>query len=165
MKNTNQALLAKTGLELNGTRNGLWHSVISSKYLKNNSFWLTSPKPSNSPMWKGILRTKDLLTKGRCFQIFNDRLVKIWFNPWIPTLKDFKPTPISNMEYIHSHAKVLDFIQNNPKSWDIHKMQNFFDQANIVKILKISLSTRTQEEDKEVWSLNHSSKYSVKKTY
>ncbi|KAG2667197.1 hypothetical protein I3760_15G101000 [Carya illinoinensis] len=162
MEQMNQALLAKAGWELSGLRNGLWHSILSSNYVQNTTFWLTSPKSLDSLMWKGILKTKELLSKGRCFQIFNGRLVNIWSDPWILTLKDFKPTLNLNMESSHQSIKVSDIILNNPKSWDIHKMKNLFDQTSITEILKIPLTTRVQDEDKEVWSLNHSGKYSVK---
>ncbi|KAG2679677.1 hypothetical protein I3760_11G062000 [Carya illinoinensis] len=115
----------------------------------------------DSPMWKGILKTKDLLSKDRCFQILNGQLVNIWRDPWIPTLKTFKPTPIMDMDTIHPLIKVSDLIQNNPKSWDIRKLQSLFDQPSIREILKIPLSQTVQGEDKKIWALNHSGKFSV----
>ncbi|KAG2712835.1 hypothetical protein I3760_04G144500, partial [Carya illinoinensis] len=161
----NQALLAKTSWELGGTSNSLWHSILSSKYLQNSTFWSVSPKPSDSVMWKDILKTKDLLNKGRYFQIFNGQSVNIWIDPWIPSLKNFKPTPIQGMNSIHPSFKVSDIIINNLRSWDIQKMQNLFNQTSLAEVLKILLSPRVQDEDKVVWSLYHNDKYLVKTAY
>ncbi|KAG2717649.1 hypothetical protein I3760_03G186200 [Carya illinoinensis] len=126
---------------------------------------MANPRTSDSLMWKGILKTKDLLSKGRCFQISNGQLVNIWRDPWIPTLKTFKPTPIMDMDTIHPLIKASDLIQNSLKSWDIKKLQSLFDQPSIREILKIPLSQIAQGEDTEIWALNHSGKFSVKTAY
>ncbi|KAG6631738.1 uncharacterized protein LOC122290971 [Carya illinoinensis] len=69
------------------------------------------------------------------------------------------------MDTIHPLVKASDLIQNHPKSWHMSKLQSLFDQTSIREILKIPLSQTLQGEDKEIWALNHSGKFSVKTAY
>ena len=127
MEQMNQAMLAKTSWELSEQINSLWKSMLTAKYLKNTTFWEASQKASDSSMWKGILKSKELLMKGRCFQIYNGESVNIWLDPWIPTLINFKPKPLQGMDLELPNLTVSDLIINNSRIWDVPKMQALFD--------------------------------------
>lgn len=76
---------------------------------------------------KGLLKTRELLSKGKCYQIFNNLAVNVWPEPRIPTLEKFKPKPLHQMNEVHPLLKVSDTIVNNFRSWNIEKMLTPFE--------------------------------------
>ncbi|KAK9276978.1 hypothetical protein L1049_006517 [Liquidambar formosana] len=97
----NNASLAKLGWAILSNEDKLWVFVLKSKYCKNKSFMDTSSRGSDSWLWKGILKLKDLLLRGgwdhgKLFELFDpviaNCILKIQISPglltnrlaWIP---------------------------------------------------------------------------------
>lgn len=109
----NLALLVKTRWEMSKENFGLLHSILSVKYLKVTSFWITTSKSLDSWLCKGILKTKDLLGKYICYQINNRLLINVWLELWIPKMENFIPKPIQLINQVHLLLKVSDMITEN----------------------------------------------------
>lgn len=57
----NKAVLAKLGWKILTDPNNWWVKLVTAKYLKRKS-------SNDSFSWKGILDSKELLTKGNCWK-------------------------------------------------------------------------------------------------
>ncbi|XP_062021310.1 uncharacterized protein LOC133737845 [Rosa rugosa] len=80
----NQALLAKTGWRLLQQEQGLWAQALNKKYLKDDCIMqkLTSPFPSSSSTWKGILYGAQLLPEGSKWRIGSGTQISFWNDNW-----------------------------------------------------------------------------------
>ncbi|KAG2725587.1 hypothetical protein I3760_01G072600 [Carya illinoinensis] len=151
MENMNMALIAKTGWEMSKSQsNSIWQHLLSKKYLKSSVFETTISKATDSPFWKGLLTTRPLLKKGTCFKITNGLSVKVWSDPWIPTLEGFKPFPLDHTIDHSNNMKVSELISQSNGSWNIPILVSLFQQDSINEILKIPLPLSNQSSDKLV---------------
>jgi hypothetical protein len=66
----NNCLLCKQLFKLL-TKNGVWHELITNKYLYSKSVSQVKVKPSNSPFWKGLTKLKDYFFARGSFTIGN----------------------------------------------------------------------------------------------
>jgi hypothetical protein len=57
----------------------------------------TSPSPSSSWLWKGLLNNREVVKKGACISISNGAHVDVWSSHWIPLLPNFRPRPNVNL--------------------------------------------------------------------
>ncbi|KAG6641550.1 hypothetical protein CIPAW_09G081400 [Carya illinoinensis] len=130
MESMNVALLAKTGWEMSQPNVGIWHKLLTKKYLKSTTFTNVASKNTDSSLWKGILKTRPLLEKCMCFNITNGSSVKVWFDLWIPSMKNFKPLPLNPQIDLSQGLKVSDLINQINRLWDLQKLQLFFQPTN-----------------------------------
>uniref|UniRef100_A0A2N9IIB3 Reverse transcriptase domain-containing protein n=1 Tax=Fagus sylvatica TaxID=28930 RepID=A0A2N9IIB3_FAGSY len=113
---TNQALISKMGWSLATDENKTWVSLLKAKYLKGVPFMQISPSLNSSWLWKGILKSKTILSKGLCMKIGDGQHTPIWDTPWIPTLENFIPSPSSTAHpIIH---RVAELINPDTFQWD-----------------------------------------------
>lgn len=102
-----------------------------SKIPQYYKFLECKPKSSNSWLWKGLLKTRVLLSKGICYQIFNDISINVWSQPWIPTMENFTSKPLQQMNEVFPLLKVYDMIIDNSCSWNTLKMQTLSKIASL----------------------------------
>ncbi|XP_042964528.1 uncharacterized protein LOC122298726 [Carya illinoinensis] len=145
--------------------NSIWQHLLSKKYLKSIVFETTISKATDSPFWKGLLTTRPLLKKGTCFKITNGLSVKVWSDPWIPTLEGFKPFPLDHTIDHSNNMKVSELISQSNDSWNIPILVSLFQQDSINEILKIPLPLSNQSSDKLVWTPTQNGIFSVKTAY
>ena len=91
---TNRALLAKWCWSLLFGHSSLYLSILRGKYLRNNSFLMSSVHPSDFLFWKGILSIEPLVLRGACIQVRDGVRVDFWIHPWVPNHPTFRPVPI-----------------------------------------------------------------------
>jgi len=58
-----------------------WVEVLASKYLSNEQFLNSKPSPTDSWLWKGILKCMPFVQKGACWMISSGLNLKIWEEP------------------------------------------------------------------------------------
>lgn len=67
--------------------------ILNAKY-KVREGWLNSGTIQKAfPIWKGIEKARDVLSRGACYMIGNGQKVRVWEDPWMPWLENFKPPP------------------------------------------------------------------------
>src|ERR1044072_7166299 len=64
MEGANTALLGKAVWSMIHEPEKLWVQVLTNKYLSNSSVLQVCPKANDSPIWKGLLKTRDKLRSG-----------------------------------------------------------------------------------------------------
>ncbi|KAL5559056.1 hypothetical protein UlMin_035267 [Ulmus minor] len=89
MANMNLTLLSKWGWDFLTRSSSYCLSFSQSKYLRTEGFWTAKPTHSNSPFWKDVLGSRDLLLKRACLHIGDGSYVNIWEDPWVPNYRDF----------------------------------------------------------------------------
>jgi hypothetical protein len=89
MKDVNLALISKLGWKLLTGLDSLWVSQLTGKYLNFESFLSLSFLSSTSWLWKGILKSKPIISKGTCHRIHSFSFLSVWNSSWIPTMLFF----------------------------------------------------------------------------
>jgi len=131
------------------------------KYIHHGSYLNYTLKPSDSPVWKSVIRSKDLLSAGLIWQIGNDSSVSFWFDNWLETncLQDILQLSVDSIPCLG--AKVSDFI-NTDKRWDIDRLKNILRDHNIIhKIVGIPLPI-SDIADSLSWGCTSSGEFSIK---
>lgn len=70
-----------------------WVRCFRDKYCKGKSFIEAESSSKDSWLWKGIIKSKDVLLKGSCFLIGDGSTVNFWKDSWVPFIQGFRPTP------------------------------------------------------------------------
>lgn len=127
MKGVNLALAWK----LLNNLDSLWVKHLHSKYIRYGSFLSSPNPPSASWIWKGIMKTKPLISSGACLQVYVESNLPIWSTPWIPTLISFKPAPkFPNNRNLPS-LLISDLIDPINLQWNKSSLFSLFDLPTI----------------------------------
>ncbi|KAL5576409.1 hypothetical protein UlMin_018108 [Ulmus minor] len=72
MHDLNFSLLAKWAWSILQGKNSFCCSILRTRYLLHNKLLYATPSKGDSPFWKAIMVTKDLISSGACFLVGND---------------------------------------------------------------------------------------------
>uniref|UniRef100_A0A803QR90 Reverse transcriptase domain-containing protein n=1 Tax=Cannabis sativa TaxID=3483 RepID=A0A803QR90_CANSA len=140
---------------------GFRKRILEAKYLKGKDFLNCTYKDSDSLFWKNVVIAKSILRKGACKVVADCRHTSIWGDPWIPHIKDFIPRPKGPLVSEISTFVDLFYISGG---WDIHKLNNLFDQETVSVILKGGPPSG-QGFHKWIWNLESYGCFSCKSAY
>lgn len=159
----NSSLLAKLGWKVATGEETLWTRMLKAKYLKNHSFFECTKKVGDSPIWKGILSSRAFLKKGVCFKIGNGSKIKIWTNPWIPSLQGKVPVlkegiPRGNWKL------VADMGEPDGSGWQTELIKDIFSEESANAILSLHWPMDF-EEDWLCWCGTDNGRFTVKSCY
>jgi hypothetical protein len=168
MRDVNLALISKLGWKLHTKPATLWTTQLQGKYLKTCSFLSpTSPSFSSSWLWKGILKSKHLISKGACNKIHSFSSLPIWGSPWIPTIPAFTPSLSALLRLPLPNLLVSDFFCYDPStssfSWNFSLLNSRFDSASVREIRKTNFSYLSL--DKHIWTPTTNGFFSTKSAY
>lgn len=133
----NMALLAKLAWKIALEEDSWWTHILSSKYLRGNSFFQHNLNPGASNVWKGIVGARQWLFKGACFQMGDGCNINIWHDPWIPGLIDRMPT-LGKRATNSLVRKVANLEDENDVGWNTMLMKEMFpvEVANCILNIK-----------------------------
>lgn len=114
----NSSLLAKIGWKLLLNKDLLWVKALAAKYLHWINFLTVLASPSDSWLWKGILKFWSIIQEGACCSVSSDRHINIWQDPWIPSILGFKPSPNFSLHSL-SNLIVFDLITFPVRGWNL----------------------------------------------
>lgn len=164
MTKLNQALLAKVGCLILSSHSSPWIQVVQAKYHKHETFWNVSPTPNSSWLWKRILRTRPLLSQWFCHLIRDGSCTRVWTDPWIPSLANFKPIPKDDTISQTQNLTVSTLIHPITRQWFNDILEALFDPVTIHAI-KLLQPAHTSLPDKLIWKPDRKGKFSVKSAY
>ena len=78
----NKSLLCKWIFKIL-TEEGVWHELITNKYLHSKSLSQVKAKPTDSPFWKGLMKVKDEFFDRGCFRVGNGEQTRFWEDTWL----------------------------------------------------------------------------------
>nr|VDD26455.1 unnamed protein product [Brassica oleracea] len=106
-----------------------------------------------------ILGIRSLASDRRYTQ---DNEVKVWEDPWIPTTPARHARPLAPV--LNPNMRVIDFINQDTKEWDVGLLQNYVHPEDIPLIRSMSISS-AHRRDTFCWSYTKSGIYTVKSGY
>ena len=158
----NLALLAKQLWRLVQFPDSLVARVLKGRYYK-----LTSPLRVNSAscpsyVWTSISAARKLLLLGIRQKIHSGYEVKVWEDPWIPTIPARPAVPVAPV--MHPNMRVSDLIDQIGKDWDVGLLENYVNPEDIPLIRSLAISS-SHRRDTFCWSYTRNGQYSVKSGY
>lgn len=145
-EDANQALLAKLGWKMVQKEESLWVDVMRKKYLGNKSFLEAVAKPEDSPNWKSILSTKEVLQEGMGKIVHNGETTYFWLDKWIGD----EPLALASLDMIDPlelEKSVADYWSID--GWDWSYLGNLLPPAKLQELSQITLIS--EAEDTFVW--------------
>ena len=61
----------------------MWSQILRNKYLHSKTLAQTTIRPTNSPFWKGLMRTKDIFFHRVKFLVGNGMPTRFWEDTWL----------------------------------------------------------------------------------
>lgn len=101
---------------------------------------------------------RQYLSAGMCYLIGNGMDVRIWEDPWVPSLPDFKPKPWDTYFGVERPLTVAELIDKDTGQWDRALVWSLFTPETAEAILKIHLSNGNRQ-DEMIWNLENSWEY------
>ncbi|KAH7537359.1 hypothetical protein FEM48_Zijuj03G0084200 [Ziziphus jujuba var. spinosa] len=162
-RDSNTALLAKLAWNLAVGKDKLWTRLLTSKYLKGDSFFEHKLKTGASWIWKGILNSRNLIKAGSCFKLDNGASINLWTDPWLPGLPNKSPRPTDG-GVISDGQRVYEFRDLDSGSWNKLIIRSLCDDDSVNAILKL-VWPPTSVQDKLLWTGNKEGGFSVSSCY
>jgi hypothetical protein len=125
---------------------------------------LFSPPSHSAPswLWKGILSSQPVISKGACHRIHQHSSIPIWNSPWVPIIQSFSPSP-AFPSFLQSSDMVVSDLINQNATWNIPLISSLFDSQSVREIQKIVINTSPYLEF--LWTPSPSGKFSSSSTY
>ncbi|KAL5564798.1 hypothetical protein UlMin_027962 [Ulmus minor] len=161
MKDLNLSLLAKWAWKLVQGQNSLCCSILNARYLLHTKFLQASQSRGDSPFWKAVMATQEIIRSGSCFLVGNGDSIDIWEDPWVPSFPGFRPPPKG--EPRAGWMSVKDLILQ-PGLWDRSKLQELFDPHIVNLISAMHLPVR-DKQDSMIWTPVSNGTFSAKSAY
>lgn len=116
LKRWSLAFMAKLGWKILTQLDKLRIQNFKTRYLKYSNFLDCNPTISSSPLWKDILKGRDIIKKGLIINIGNGEDPSLWYHHWVGDSPLYK---IANIRIPESkaHWRVSNIIKNN--NWDL----------------------------------------------
>lgn len=163
MKAQNISLVAKIGWEILNFLNLLWVKALSSKFLHIRNFLSASASPSDSWLWKGILKCRPIVIKGAYQFVSSSLNIHIWNDPWVSLMIGFKPSPNLFLPSFPS-LTVSHLITYSIRRWNTHFFNILFAPPSASKIQEIHIS-HIPIQDHWSWIPYFNGCFSVKSTH
>ncbi|CAL5418073.1 unnamed protein product [Camellia sinensis] len=161
-KDFNLALLAKQGWRLLSNPDSYWARMYKGLYFPHSSF-LQAAKGSNASWaWNSLLKGRELIQAGIRWQVQSGQQIRLWEDPWIPSLKGFKL--LSAKPPTCDVLTVADVIDQVHKSWHLDPLLHCLSPAEVAAISVIPIAMEGRD-DSVIWHHNKSGLYSVKSGY
>ena len=136
---------------------------MRAKHLLNSDLLSYKRKNNDSPVWKSILKVRDLLKTGICWKIGKGDQISFWFDNWIKNKNLVEIMGIDEENIPQPDAKVCDFITQQSQ-WHVQHLKLVLSNHPIIqKIQGISIPVHGAE-DSFYWGLNSSGDFPTRST-
>lgn len=158
----NLALLCKQVWRFLTNTNTLCYRVFKSKYFPNGDLLSTNVSNTASFVWRSVMASRDLLSRGTRWRIGNGEKVLAATDPWLPKEDSFYAD--DGMVFIDPHIKVCDLLEDNGRKWNIAPLLDLFSIRDIQAIITIPISLNSRE-DSLMWHFDKKDLYTVKSAH
>lgn len=104
--------MAKLGWRILTHPNKLWVRILTDKYLKKSNFIDVFASPHHSPLWKDILKGRDILKQGIKIGIGDGRDSSLWYHHWVGDQPIYLSIDWDIPDYL-GHWRVSHIIRSN----------------------------------------------------
>uniref|UniRef100_A0A803PL40 Reverse transcriptase zinc-binding domain-containing protein n=1 Tax=Cannabis sativa TaxID=3483 RepID=A0A803PL40_CANSA len=111
-------------------------------------------RPTDNPIWKGILEARKLICEGACTMLANGEDTNIWWQPWIPWLdySEFRETMELARAKAPSLCCVADLMFRRSRTWNRGFLNFVFGSAFSVKGAYLSSQKSRLVEKQDLWN-------------
>ncbi|XP_057420539.1 uncharacterized protein LOC130714634 [Lotus japonicus] len=138
----------------------LWTQVLAHKYLGSKSILEVTAAPNSSPLWKGILKARDVLRDGFAFKLGNGA-TSIWYKDW----SGYGPLA-NNIPYVHitdTNMALRDIIING--DWNPSSLYTILPPLVQQKMLAVAPVIDIRLHDHWIWKFDSQGIYSAAGAY
>jgi hypothetical protein len=132
---------------------------VQNKYVIYGDFLSSSSPSSTSWLWKGIQKSRSLISMGSCLQVSMNFDFPVWTTSLIPTILGYMPKPWFPNIWNLPTVLISDFIILGTNKWNLQALSYLFDAPSICEIAKIHISLATQQ--KFLWTFSTSGKFTT----
>ncbi|KAJ1407482.1 Reverse transcriptase zinc-binding domain [Sesbania bispinosa] len=160
-RQTNTALLGKLTWKILHDQDSFWVKVLTHKYLKDQSILSANISPSDSFVWKGIIKVKNKLKQGFMMD-FHRGDISIWYKDWMGM------RPLCNLlPFVHiaDTQRIIKELWHDG-GWDFSKLYKVLPEVIQSYICTIPIPP-TASDDLDTWSwwVSADRKYSSRSGY
>lgn len=135
-----------------------WTRLLRQKYLDNTSFELCQPRASDSPLWKAMLKVKDIIIDNQHWVIGNGTQVQALDDEWVPGVGRLRQhllprQPLPNQESTTTlqlgidattvmMVEELTTTSQSRKIWNEPLLRDMWPQKVVRKFMEILLCQR-----------------------
>jgi len=160
MRQMNSAFLMKLGWRMKTEPSTLWTRLLKEKYCRGRDLEDISGRVhSCSNTWRGILETRDLLTKGIGTTIGDGRQTEFWNHKWMDG-KILSNHILSSLPEDQRHNKVRDYWDLN-KGWDWERLSQLLPAELLHRVASFDLANDILA-DRTTWIATKSGRFSIK---
>jgi len=156
----NTACLAKLGWRFLTQPENPWVQQMRAKYGSPEQFFELRVKPTDSWVWKSILRIRSFIKQGIRWTVGNGCSIKFWTDTWCGDDSLVSKLGLDPGNIPNADLRVSDFITPG-KQWDISKLQNYLPLNIIQSILSIPVPY-TAVSDSFCWGFTGSGDFTTK---
>lgn len=158
----NLVLLSKQLWRLVQYPDSLVTRVLRGWYYRLSSTLRINSVSSPSYVWTSISAARKLLLMGIRQKIHSGDEVKVWEDPWIPTMPARPARALAPV--LHLNLRVNDLITQVTKEWNVELLRNYVDPEDIalIRSMVISLAHR---RNTFYWNYTKTGQYMVKSSY
>ncbi|KAL0322482.1 UNVERIFIED_CONTAM: putative mitochondrial protein [Sesamum angustifolium] len=160
----NKALVSKLAWQIFQKSKKLWCQVLIAKYLRNGTELFSSVQVQGASwIWQDVVKCAKIIQLGACMPVSTHSNVRIWEDPWIPTLQNFIPKPL-----LEDHPPwpiyVRDLIEQGTFRWKVDLLQQIVPNDMMQEIQKIQIPI-SLEPTRPFWAPSKSGKFSTKAAF
>jgi len=156
----NTAFLAKLVWKILTQPENFWVQQMRAKYGTPELFFAARPKPTDSWVWKSLLRLRPFIKRGIRWKVGDGRSINFWTDNWcaednLVSLLNKDPSSVPDID-----IKVSAFISPD-RQWDSVKLNQYVPSEVIQMIQGIPLPT-TNVADSFCWGYSSSGNFTTK---
>ncbi|KAL0334090.1 UNVERIFIED_CONTAM: hypothetical protein Sangu_1565200 [Sesamum angustifolium] len=113
--------------------------------------------------WQDVIKCVKIIKAGICFNVSTHTAINIWEDPWIPSIQDFTPKSLNNLnpEWL---ILVRDLIDQSANQWNLELLNQMFSTEVVHEIRKIQIPAEV-EPSKPLWGPSKSGKFTIKSAF
>lgn len=158
----NKSLFTKLVWRLLDKLDSVWALTRKSLYFPKSNLLKAKTNYKSSKLWKNVVIVKNDTLHLGCWELGDPRSIRIWEDPWIPSLHFKKPFGPRHMNPNLNWVSDLRFL--NSMEWNISIILTFFSLEIANEITKIKLPN-TRTHNKIIWTAENNGSFTVKSAY
>ncbi|GLT82219.1 hypothetical protein SLE2022_006230 [Rubroshorea leprosula] len=159
----NRALVAKLGWRLLKEDTALWCQAFKSKYLRMKSLFDVEPVQNSSPIWRSILRCREVLRLGIRWRVGSGVNINFWTDVWVgdSSLQHSITGPVASEALT---MPVAHLITPN-REWNLDSLRNLLSEDVADEVRAVPLPTEVELEDELFWAGTSNGRFSTKSAF
>ena len=139
----------------------LWVRAMQDKYLCKTSLLNYTSKGTQSPIWRNVLRCRQLLRQGIRWKLGKGDKILFWLDDWLKNRTLLEILGLHVDAVSHPYAKVNKFITPH-KRWDLYKLNHVIHNSTIIQQIRGIDIAFFNMEDSVCWGLHSSGEFTTK---